>query len=229
VRGPLEVDVTEARGWDVQFLSMCRLSQWTQSRMQGVKSLVRVFVRARVVVQATASTRVAVGGDGAVAAVGRLVEVVAWACRDASWSCRTSPAAGRWRSVSCAACAGLEARSGIEAWSLSSSALRRTDLSCSLSARTRSDCRSTRRCVFEALSPSESAPSPDWRLDLYIKIWVRSLEPSFSGKRSRNMWSVMTRSALLHSVVQNLETSRYLETDSRNAWAQSAVVGSWTR
>jgi len=201
VGGPPEADVAKARGRDVQSLSMCRPWQWTQSRMWGAKSLVRVFVRVRVVMEATTSARAVECGDGAVAAVGRLVEDVAWASRDASWSCRTFTC--RCRSVSCAVCADVEARSAIEALSLSSSALRRTDLSCSLSARTRLNCRSRRHGVLEALSSSKSAASPDWRLDLYIKIWVRSSEPSFSGKWSRNMLSVMTRSASLHSVGQN--------------------------
>ena len=50
VRGPPEADdVAEARGRDVQSLSMCRPWQWTQSRMWGVNSLIRVFMRVRVV------------------------------------------------------------------------------------------------------------------------------------------------------------------------------------
>jgi len=79
--------------------------------------------------------------------------------------------------------------------------------------------------VLEALSSSESAALSDLRLDLYIKIWMRSSEPSFSGNWSRNLLSVMTRSASLHSVGQNRETSRYLEMDSRNAWVQLDEVG----
>ena len=132
------------------------------------------------VVEATASARAVERGDGtgaaglagAGAADGRLEEDVAGACRVASRSCRTFNC--RYRSASCVACAGVEARSVIEVLIRSSSALRRMDRSCSLSAHARSDCRSRRRGVLEALSSSESAALPDSRFDLYIWIWKRS-------------------------------------------------------
>lgn len=110
--------------------------------------------------------RAVAGSDGVEVAGAHLVEVVVEAWRVASCCCRD--ASCRWRSLSFAARAGLEARSATEAWSLISSALQRTDLSCSFcfSARTMSNCMSMRmrRCVSEALSSSKSMESPGWRL-----------------------------------------------------------------
>jgi len=91
VGGPPEADVAEARGRDVQSLSMCRPWQWVQSRMWGPRSLVRVLARFCVVVEATASARAVERGDGAEAADGRLEEDVAGASRVASCSCKSDP------------------------------------------------------------------------------------------------------------------------------------------
>jgi len=74
-----------------------------------------------------------------------------------------------------------------------------------------------RRGVLKALSSSESAALLDSRFALYIRIWRRSPELSFSGKRSRNLSRVMARSASLHCTRQSREISRYLSTASRNA------------
>ena len=145
VGGPPEAGDAEARGRDAQSLSRCHPSQCAQLRIPGPMSLARVIDRFGAVVEATASARAVERGDGpgaaglagAGAADGRLGEDVAGARCAASCSCRTFSC--RCRSASCVARAGVEARSAIEVRIRRSSALRRTDRSCSLSAHARSD------------------------------------------------------------------------------------------